>query len=84
MTTGVTFAIYVLLVSGWMLAWGALGAVVSNSRNESGLHGLVQGILLGPIGVLLIALFFPKTEAIDDARSLLTPERLINEDDLYR
>jgi hypothetical protein len=84
MADGISFVLYVVLVGIWMAAWGALGAVVSNSRDESGLHGLIQGVLLGPIGVILIAVLIPKTGMSHETKSVATPVGLTTNDDLYR
>lgn len=54
MIDGLSFLAYVLMLGIWLGIWGVLGALIANSRGRSFVDGLVQGVLLGPVGVVLM------------------------------
>jgi hypothetical protein len=53
----------------WCLVGGILGAVVAQSKNRKAWHGALLGVLLGLIGVLIVALLpeVPEASPVDGA-----------------
>jgi hypothetical protein len=46
----------------WFIAWllcGLIGSLVAGNRGNSGLGGLAWGLLLGPLGIVIVALTPP-------------------------
>jgi hypothetical protein len=56
MLDGLIFLVYVFIIGVWVMVWGGLGALIANGRGQSFLSGFVQGVLLGPVGVMLMPL----------------------------
>lgn len=51
-----TFGVVLVILVAWVFAWGLIAAVVATSKQQHPIDGLVQGLTLGPIGVLFVAL----------------------------
>jgi len=56
MIEGLTFLGFTLVVGVWVFVWGLLGSLLANSKGLTFSQGLIQGVLLGPVGVALIPL----------------------------
>jgi len=41
----------------WVVIWGAVGALVAQQRSGETLGGFLMGVVLGPIGVLIPAIY---------------------------
>jgi len=50
----VLIGIVVLIVAVWIAIFGGVGALLARARGGSGMAGLTWGMLLGPIGWLVI------------------------------
>lgn len=48
-----------LICLGWILIWGGFGAYVAVQKGRSETEGMVFGAILGPIGLLIIAMLPP-------------------------
>ena len=46
---------WLYLVLGWFIVFGGFGLYVAIEKGRSELEGMVFGILLGPIGLLIVA-----------------------------
>jgi hypothetical protein len=51
-----TFGVVLAILTAWVFAWGLIAAVVATSKQQDPIGGLVQGLTLGPVGVLFVAL----------------------------
>jgi len=51
-----TFGVVLAILVAWVFAWGLIAAVVATSKQQDPIGGLVQGLTLGPVGVLFVAL----------------------------
>jgi len=51
-----TFGVVLAILTAWVFAWGLIAAVVATSKQLDPIGGLVQGLTLGPVGVLFVAL----------------------------
>ena len=51
-----TFGVVLAILTAWVFAWGLIAAVVATSKQQDPVGGLVQGLTLGPLGVLFVAL----------------------------
>jgi len=64
----------------WLILWaifGLVGAAIANSKGSSGLGGFLFGILLGPIGWLLILVFAgPKMGRCSQCKSRIPRDEL--------
>lgn len=56
MLDSLTFGVVLAVLVAWILAWGLIAAVVATSKQQDPIGGLVQGLTLGPVGVLFVAL----------------------------
>lgn len=56
MIDSLTFGVVLAILVAWVFAWGLIAAVVATSKQQDPIGGLVQGLTLGPIGVLFVAL----------------------------
>ena len=50
---------WLLLGLIWMLLWGGFGVYMAQQKGRSEGAGVVFGVLLGPLGLLLLALLPP-------------------------
>lgn len=69
---GLTFIGFALVVGLWVFVWGLLGSLLANSRGLSFGQGLIQGVLLGPVGVALIPLLDRHRGAADQHTTQIT------------
>jgi hypothetical protein len=44
---------------GWTVFWGGFGAYICNQKGRSEGEGIIFGALLGPLGLLIVALLPP-------------------------
>lgn len=51
-----TFAIVLIVLVAWVVAWSLIGAILASSRGQDPIAGLVHGLTFGPIGVLFVVL----------------------------
>lgn len=56
MLDSLTFGVVLAILVAWVFAWGLIAAVVATSKQQDPIGGLVQGLTLGPVGVLFVAL----------------------------
>ena len=42
-------------ISAWVIVWGGFGVYVATQKGRSAGEGIVFGIVLGPIGLLIVA-----------------------------
>ena len=56
MLDSLTFGLVLAILVAWIFAWGLIAAVVAISKQQDPIGGLVQGLTLGPVGVLFVAL----------------------------
>ena len=56
MLDSLTFGVVLEILTAWVFAWGLIAAVVATSKQQDPIGGLVQGLTLGPVGVLFVAL----------------------------
>jgi hypothetical protein len=68
-----TFGVVLAILVAWVFAWGLIAAVVATSKQQDPIGGLVQGLTLGPVGVLFVALSVnsnsPRRRARDSSSS---------------
>lgn len=73
MFDSLTFGVVLAILVAWVSAWGLIAAVVATSKQQDPIGGLIQGLTLGPVGVLFVALSnnsnLPRRRARDSGSS---------------
>lgn len=90
MLDSLTFGVVLAILVAWVFAWGLIAAVVATSKQQDPIGGLVQGLTLGPVGVLFVALSTTASstrgkhsKSSGDSQGVVGSERVERKRDLY-
>jgi hypothetical protein len=87
MIDSLTFGLVLTILVAWVVSWALIGAVVSVSKGFDPVGGLVQGMTMGPIGVMFIVISQkPKTvsKSSGDYKSEQSKSVTDSRKDLYK